>query len=100
MLYSTLVKRGHFAADAQLRRRLPRLALAALAMGGALIAGEGLLEPWLGGAMIQRYIALAMLVGAGIALYGVACFITGAYRLSDLKALMRRRGSTTTQENG
>jgi len=46
--------------------------------------------------MIQRYVALAMLVGAGIALYGVACFLTGAYRVSDLKALMRRRGSTAT----
>jgi putative peptidoglycan lipid II flippase len=100
MLYATLVKRGHFTADAQLRRRLPRLALAALVMGGALLAGESLLEPWLGGAMVQRYIALAMLVGAGIALYGMACFLTGAYRVSDLKALMRRRGSTATSKNG
>lgn len=100
MLYSTLVKRGHFAADPQLRRRLPRLALAAIAMGGALFAGESLLEPWLGGPMVQRYIALAALVGTGIALYGVACFLTGAYRLSDLKALMRRRGAASTQDNG
>jgi putative peptidoglycan lipid II flippase len=100
MLYATLVKRGHFAADAQLRRRLPRLAVAAVATGGALFAGESLLEPWLGGAMIQRYVALAMLVGAGIALYGVACFLTGAYRVSDLKALMRRRGATATSKNG
>ncbi|GAY22706.1 MULTISPECIES: murein biosynthesis integral membrane protein MurJ [Sphingobium] len=99
MLYSTLVKRGHFAADGQLRRRLPRLAVAAVAMGGALHAGEGLLDPWLGGAMVQRYVALAVLVGAGIALYGVACFLTGAYRLSDLKALMRRKSATKT-ENG
>ena len=96
MLYSTLVKRKHFTADAQLRRRLPRLAVAALVMGGALVAGESLLDPWLAGAMIERYLALAMLVGAGVALYGVACFLTGAYRVSDLKALMRRRGSTAT----
>src|SRR4051812_3607773 len=33
MLYRTLVKRGHFVADANLRRRIPRLALAALLMG-------------------------------------------------------------------
>ncbi|AJR24596.1 MULTISPECIES: murein biosynthesis integral membrane protein MurJ [Sphingobium] len=99
MLYSTLVKRGHFAADGQLRRRLPRLAVAAVVMGGALYAGEGLLDPWLGGVMVQRYVALAVLVGAGIALYGVACFLTGAYRLSDLKALMRRKSATKT-ENG
>lgn len=97
MLYRTLVKRGHFAADAGLRRRLPRLALAALIMGGALIAGASLFDPWLTGAMVQRYIALAILVGAGVTLYGLACFVTGAYRLSDIKALMRRRGTTTTQ---
>ncbi|EXS70206.1 murein biosynthesis integral membrane protein MurJ [Sphingobium sp. Ant17] len=97
MLYHTLVKRGHFAADAGLRRRLPRLALAALIMGGALIAGASLFDPWLTGAMVQRYIALAILVGAGVTLYGLACFVTGAYRLSDIKALMRRRGTTTTQ---
>lgn len=94
MLYATLVKRGHFAADAGLRRRIPRLALAALIMGGALWAGEGLLDPWLTGAMLQRYVALALLVGAGVTLYGLASFITGAYRLSDIKALMRRKHAT------
>ncbi|MDV5823629.1 murein biosynthesis integral membrane protein MurJ [Sphingobium naphthae] len=94
MLYATLVRRGHFAADAGLRRRIPRLALAALIMGGALWAGEGLLDPWLTGAMLQRYVALALLVGAGVALYGLASFVTGAYRLSDIKALMRRKSST------
>ena len=94
MLYTTLVRRGHFAADAGLRRRIPRLALAALIMGGALWAGEELLDPWLTGAMLQRYVALALLVGAGVALYGLASFVTGAYRLSDIKALMRRKSST------
>ncbi|MDO7834433.1 murein biosynthesis integral membrane protein MurJ [Sphingobium sp. HBC34] len=94
MLYRTLVRRGHFTADAGLRRRLPRLALAALIMGVALWTGEGLLDPWLTGAMVQRYGALALLVGAGVALYGLASFVTGAYRLSDIKALMRRKSAT------
>ena len=44
--------------------------------------------------MLQRYVALALLVGAGVALYGLASFVTGAYRLSDIKALMRRKSST------
>ena len=95
MLYRALVKRGHFAADAGLRRRLPRLAIAALIMGVALWAGEDLLDPWLSGAMVQRYVALALLVGAGVALYGLASFVTGAYRLSDIKALMRRKSATS-----
>ncbi len=94
MLYRTLVKRGHFVADAGLRRRLPRLAIAAFIMGVALWAGEDLLDPWLTSAMVQRYVALGLLVGAGVALYGLASFVTGAYRLSDIKALMRRKSAT------
>jgi putative peptidoglycan lipid II flippase len=91
MLYRTLVTRGHFAADAQLKRRLPRLALAALVMGVALFAFDGPLYPWLSGPMLHRYIALTVLVGAGCAIYALACFACGAYRVSDLRALLRRR---------
>ncbi|MCD2322475.1 murein biosynthesis integral membrane protein MurJ [Sphingomonas sp. IC-56] len=91
LLYRMLAKRGHFVVDAQLKRRLPRLAIAAMLMGLALFASNRLLDPWLTGPMVQRYIALIILVGAGCAIYGAACFLTGAFRLSDLKALMRRR---------
>jgi putative peptidoglycan lipid II flippase len=91
MLYRELVKRGHFKADAQLKHRLPRLALAALLMGAAVFGLDRLLDPWLNGPMVQRYLALATLVGAGCAIYGVACFVTRAFRLADLKALIRRR---------
>ncbi len=91
MLYRTLARRGHFVADARLSRRLPRLLIAAAAMGGVLWAGARLLDPYLGGPLLMRYAALGVLVGTGIALYAVACFVTGAYRLADLKALMRRR---------
>jgi putative peptidoglycan lipid II flippase len=91
MLYRTLRKRGHFEADRQLRRRVPRLALAALVMGAALIGLDRLLDPYLNGPMVQRYLALAMLVGTGCALYGIACFLTRAFGLDDIKALLRRR---------
>jgi putative peptidoglycan lipid II flippase len=91
LLYRTLGKRGHFVADAQLKRRLPRLALAAIVMGGALFAGNRLLDPWLTGLFWERFAALAVLVAGGTAIYGVACFATRAFLLSDLKALIRRR---------
>jgi putative peptidoglycan lipid II flippase len=94
MLYRTLHARGHFEADAQLRRRVPRLVLAALLMGVALFAFDRLLDPYLNGHIVERYVALGILVGAGCAIYGVACFVTGAFRFSDLKALIRRRSST------
>lgn len=91
MLYRTLVKRGHFHADAQLRRRLPRLALAAVLMGVAVFAFDRVLDPWLNGRMVERYGALIALVAAGCAIYGIACFVTRAFRLSDIKALIRKR---------
>ncbi|MFZ5746811.1 MAG: murein biosynthesis integral membrane protein MurJ [Pseudomonadota bacterium] len=93
LLYRTLAKRGHFVADAQLSRRLPRLALAAIVMGVALWAFDWLLDPWLNGRMFVRYGALALLVAAGGAIYAAACFVTRAYRISDLKALVRRRAA-------
>jgi putative peptidoglycan lipid II flippase len=98
LLYRALGKRGHFAADRQLKRRLPRLALAAILMGAALYAGERVLDPYLTGTLWMRFAGLSALVGAGGAIYVVACFVTRAYRVSDLKALIRRRGQAASKE--
>ena len=62
-------------------------------MGAAVFAFERLLDPYLTGRLIERYAALCVLVGTGVALYAIACFLTGAYRISDLKALIRRRAA-------
>ena len=91
MLYRTLRKRGHFEVDAQLRRRLPRLALAALLMGIAVFGLDHLLDPYLSGRLVERYLTLAVLVGAGCAIYGIACFVTRAFTMDDLRKLLRRR---------
>ncbi|MEZ0495204.1 murein biosynthesis integral membrane protein MurJ [Sphingomonas sp. IW22] len=91
LLAGTLMKRGHFAIDARLRRRLPRLALAAVAMGAALLGLAPLLDPWLSGPVIHRAGALIALVAGGGLVYAVACFATGAYRPADLKALRRTK---------
>lgn len=93
LLYRTLRARGHFVADAQLKRRIPRLVLAALLMGAALWGGERLLDPFLTGSVLLRFVGLALLVGSGGAIYALACFATGAYRIADLKALVRRRAA-------
>ena len=63
-------------------------------MGATVFAFERLLNPYLGGALIVRYAALGVLVGGGSAVYVVACFLTRAYRLADIRALLRRRAST------
>jgi putative peptidoglycan lipid II flippase len=91
MLYRTLRHRGHFEPDRQLRRRVPRLALAALLMGIALVGLDHLLDPYLGGRLVERYMILCLLVGAGCAIYGLACFVTGAFAWDDVRVLLRRR---------
>ena len=90
-LYIVLARRGHLAIDAQVRRRVPRLALAAGVMGGTLLLIAPPIDPYLTGSLPVRIGALTALVGAGVSVYGVACVLTGAYRLSDIKALLRRK---------
>lgn len=91
MLYRTLRRRGHFVPDAQLRRRVPRLAIAAVLMGAAIFSFDRLLDPWLGGRIWERYLALGVLVGGGVAVYAIACLLTGAFALDDVKLLLKRR---------
>ena len=94
MLYWALRKRGHFRTDERLRRRIPRLAIAAVLMGAVLFGTETLLDPYLTGGFWIRLAALVALVSLGVAAYAVGSFVTGAFRIADLKALMRRRSST------
>jgi putative peptidoglycan lipid II flippase len=90
MLYRTLRKRGHFVADARLRRRVPRLVVASLLMGAALFWVAPAVDPYLTGSIIHRGAGLIALVTAGVVVYAVACFLTGAFALDDVKLLMRR----------
>lgn len=98
LLYATLAKRGHFIADAQVKRRVPRLLVAAVLMGATLWAGQRLLDPLLLGSLWQRFAGLALLVGAGGVIYALACFATGAYRPADLKQLTARRASAAPKD--
>ena len=91
MLYRTLKQRGHFTMDSRLRRRLPRLAIAAALMGGTLLVIAPPLEPFLVGTLPVRALGLGALVGSGCAVYAIACFLTGAIRPAELKAQLRRR---------
>ena len=91
LLYRMLVRRGHFAMDARLRRRAPRLALAALAMGAVLWTTQGLLMPYVHGAWLIRFAALAVLVSSGMVVYGLASVMMGAFSRADIALLLRRR---------
>ena len=43
------------------------------------------------GSIARRALGLLALVSAGVAVYAIACFLTGAFLLDDVKLLMKRR---------
>jgi putative peptidoglycan lipid II flippase len=87
-----LRRRGHFAVDAQARRRVPRIIAASLAMGLLLFGMETLLHATLyGGPELLRIAALLVLTVGGLAAYGGFVLLFGAGRLSELKRLLGRR---------
>jgi putative peptidoglycan lipid II flippase len=91
LLYRALGRHGYFALDRDLLSHILRLLFAALLMAAALLACEPWVEPWMAGGFELRVAALAALVGGGVAVYGAACFLTGAFALRDLKSLLKRR---------
>ena len=90
MLYLTLKKRGHFESDARLRRKIPRLAIAAIFMGVAVYFVAPMALPYLSGSILHRAAGLFALVSVGFAVYAIACFVTGAFVLDDIKLLTKR----------
>jgi len=90
LLYRALRTRGQFVPDAQLRRRAPRLLLAALAMGAALWPLLDRLSPHVTGGGVERWGAMLVLVAGGGLVYVAAVFLFGALRPADVKALLRR----------
>ena len=75
--------------DARFWQRIGRIVLASVLMGGLLYAASLALTGWLEANTI-RYAALAALVGLGLISYGVIGQLIGAFRLSDMKAELRR----------
>ena len=91
LLAVTLHRRGQLRIDARLRSCAPRILFAALCMAAVLWAGERLLAPVLADGTVEKAMALAVLVAAGLATYGIIAQLTGAARLGDLRASLRRK---------
>ena len=89
-LASILVRRGHLEIDRRLRRGFPRLVLATAAMAAALWWANGQLASMLAGGDGWSIVGLAILVCGGAAVFAVLAVITGAVRLADLKAPLKR----------
>ncbi len=92
LLWRGLQSRGYFAADAQLKRAMPRILIASMIMGVALSGLSYVLSPWIAGntGFAPRITALLILIGGGMAIYAIAAVLTGAVNLSQLRSALRR----------
>lgn len=92
LLAATLKRRGHFVLGPQDRRRLTRIALCALAMGGFVWLLALGLAPWLADPSTGlRALALALLVALGALFYIAAAHFTGAADLRAISDMLTRR---------
>jgi putative peptidoglycan lipid II flippase len=91
LLYRALVKRGDFVPDARLERALGLIVVCSLIMGAAVWGTAEALRDWFADSgVIRRASGLALLVTAGLAVYGSAIVLSGAVELRQLRALLRR----------
>lgn len=89
LLVWLLERRGWYAIDRRIERRLPRMLAACAIMAIVLEGGRRLLTPMLAEPGL-RFLALALLIGAGIAVYGAVAVASGAAHPRDLRGMMRR----------
>lgn len=98
-----LQKRGLLRFDATLRRRVPRIIfasgmMAALLLGGYLISHSAFQDT-----LLWRGLALALLVGLGMASYAFLVLMLGVIDWQEFKAMFRRRKAaevTAPQDGG
>jgi putative peptidoglycan lipid II flippase len=91
MLGWTLHKRGQLVADARLRSRLPRILLSSVGMGLCVWGIAWLLADILSRGVAWQALGVALLVGAGVAVFGALALITGGASVSDVRQMLRRR---------
>jgi putative peptidoglycan lipid II flippase len=91
LLFWLLRRRACLMVDARLRRRLPRIVVSSLAMGVVVWGMARLLEPAFAAGLVLQVLALAVIVLSGLLAYGLACLLTGAASVGDLRATLRRQ---------
>ena len=91
LLFRTLRRRGQFDVDARLKKSVPRLLLATAAMVAVLLIANRLAAPFLAAPLVERVVALTLLVAAGGIVYVAVAAALGAFSLADVKAQLTRR---------
>lgn len=94
LLWSTLRRHNDFVADARLRRNIPLIVVASLAMSGALLTTSHYLEPHLGAGshFLEKSSALALEVGIGFVVFSTVIMASGVMTLRQLGVLVGRGG--------
>ena len=93
LLILVLGRRGHFTLDRRTRRALPRILLAALGMGVLLLLLEWLLAGAFAGRFALKLLALAALVGGGLAGFALLALAFGVADLQELRRRFRRQAA-------
>jgi putative peptidoglycan lipid II flippase len=91
LLWGVLVRHGDFAADGRLKRNLPLILFASVAMGAALAIAMPMLEPYVaaGQSISVRAAGLGALIVVGFAVFGALSLLTGIVRPAQLGRLLR-----------
>jgi putative peptidoglycan lipid II flippase len=88
-----LRRRGHFALDARLKARLPRILAATLAMAAAVGLARWGAGAWLDGPLGLRAAGLALLIALGLGVFGLAAQATGAATLAEVRKALGRKAA-------
>ncbi len=92
LLVVAMRRRGLFDLDDRLKRRAPRIAVATVGMGAALLVGERVLAHWLAApSTAVRFLALALLVSGGAAVFGALAALLGGAKLADVKGMLSKQ---------
>ena len=99
LLVAAMRRRSLFDLDDRLKRRAPRIAIAAAGMGAALLVGDRVLAPWLAASSTAvRFVALALLVAGGAATFGGLAMLLGGAKLGDMKGMLSKSSSPQRAE--
>lgn len=94
MLVIILTKRGHYAPDARVLRRIVGIIAASAAMAFGLWYAGDTMAVHLSAGAVERTAALIVLIAGGLALYVVSARIFGAFTMADIRAAVSRKPRT------
>ncbi|HTJ65335.1 MAG TPA: murein biosynthesis integral membrane protein MurJ [Alphaproteobacteria bacterium] len=94
MLAWGLKRRGLLGFDERLRFVLPRILAATVVMAAALWAIQRPFAAWWAADTLHRAVGISVLVGGGLAVYGLVIVLSRAARPSDIRDMLKRERLT------